>query len=439
MYDIERQLNNLPKGKLSRKADLAIRLRIYFILLKTKLLPNRLPGGFFALKRAAVALVLVLFIFSATAVYAYESNEVTRGHALYGLKRAIERTELKLATSPVRKIKLNSNFAARRLAEAWTLSRRLAGGDGENLAQTIGEAGRQLAAAGELATGLDDRDQEAKQALEIVAGASSDQEATLGNLAQAVGADADEAVVDNIAVSLDRAKTEKRKVFQAIGRLDGDPVRDENAATGTLVFPEDNDALATATATQAMESLKSVEDRAAKLREKLSNGQVPPKDVDKFSKRLEGKLKKAKQAINDGKIDQARNLLETGRALANNGDRFFKNIKAENLKDDSQKNDQENKNSSRRKIEINKNLRFKEGTASGTAADAGKVEPKSEEAEKQTNPATTSNTAPSTNPENLIQPATGDRLEATTSQIRYPATDGDTREGSETDRDGNRY
>jgi hypothetical protein len=385
MYSLEQKLDRLPKGKLSKKADLAIRLRIYFAIFKEKFLISRPQMVFFGFKKAVMAVVLILFILSGTSAYAYSSNQVTRGHRLYGLKRAIEQKRLNFTSTSFKTAQLQSEFAKRRLAEAAVLSRALeittadgapgsldgttAGSAIKNstedyLARTIADAD-QAAVNATAATEKISEPTRAKAALEIVAEMRLEQEEFLQRLAGTIGLNASDETVDDIVLELDEIKKEKRRLFQAIGSLSsGKKEAEIEGRVGTTSVSRDEDGASTAkTAEPSQDSFKKIESRVEAIRQELTDKQVSPKKIENFSRRVENKLNKAREAIDQGKLNQAKGLLKASEALTNNSKHFFREMKAKELKDDREENREEKNSGSgkekrRLEIKINKLLPF---------------------------------------------------------------------------------
>ncbi len=125
MDNLEKILNNLPKNKLSRRADLKIRFQLYrlmvFAYLKRLFVFNHELS--FLNKGLVAAMVLVL-IFSATSIFAYASDSVVPGNIIYPLKKAVEKIEQNIAPNKTAKIAAYEKQSVRRLEEAVNLSQK---------------------------------------------------------------------------------------------------------------------------------------------------------------------------------------------------------------------------------------------------------------------------------------------------------------------------
>ena len=120
---LEKILNNLPKNKLSRYADLKIKFQLYrllaFAYLKRLFTFNH---QLTLLNKGLVAAMIVIIIFGATSVFAYASDSVVPGNIIYPLKKAVEKLEQNIAPNKIAKIAVYEKQSVRRLEEAVNLS-----------------------------------------------------------------------------------------------------------------------------------------------------------------------------------------------------------------------------------------------------------------------------------------------------------------------------
>jgi hypothetical protein len=124
MDNLEKQLFNLPRPKMSLRADLKTKLKLYYLILIKSLsrFSNSLLSKNLALKRALIILLIIILLFSGTSIYAYTNNNITPGNAFYPLKRAVESVEKKLSLTDSSKVDTLEKFSERRLKEAVHLS-----------------------------------------------------------------------------------------------------------------------------------------------------------------------------------------------------------------------------------------------------------------------------------------------------------------------------
>lgn len=202
MHDIERQLNKLPKQRLSSVATIKIFFRMIVRIFANKFLSL---GRMSLVPIAAVFLLLCLVI--GIPGYAYASQGVVEGHYLYGLKRSMEEVELSLSFSSTAKIKTYEKIAERRLAEAEFLSDQVEGEEMETslIANAVNEVVKINNKIEEELEFIKEPDNisEIKNLIEV---SKEDQIETLSSVARKVGIQTEEQVVDAIAVVMDEIK-----------------------------------------------------------------------------------------------------------------------------------------------------------------------------------------------------------------------------------------
>ncbi len=124
MDNLEKNLSQLPKVTLSKKADLKIRLRIYRAMffasgksfVQTFLHPHSL------LAKISYLSLLIFVLLGSTAVYAANNDHITPGHSLYPVKKTIENVEQQLSITKKSKVETLNKLSERRLKEAVNLS-----------------------------------------------------------------------------------------------------------------------------------------------------------------------------------------------------------------------------------------------------------------------------------------------------------------------------
>ena len=125
MNNLEKKLSGMPKPKLSFKADLKIKSKLYYFIISKKLnedLNLNLPSYNLIQYSLAVALIIIV-IFGGTSIYAYTNSNITPGQKLYQLKRAVENVEKDLAITHAMKVAVYEKLSNRRLEEAVNLSK----------------------------------------------------------------------------------------------------------------------------------------------------------------------------------------------------------------------------------------------------------------------------------------------------------------------------
>ncbi len=150
MEDLEKNLSNLPKYKLSSQADFKIKFKIYLFIFTKNL------QRFFSLlviknvllRKATFALLIVIVVLSSTVFYASANDNITLGDTFYPLKKTIENVEQQLSLTKTSQVDTLGKFSERRLKEALNLSQSDSGDHtidenvavSNNIKQTISEA-----------------------------------------------------------------------------------------------------------------------------------------------------------------------------------------------------------------------------------------------------------------------------------------------------------
>jgi hypothetical protein len=347
MNNIEKQLNNLPKGRLSRRADFSIRYKLMKAGLQQKF--SGLNFNFLTSARLrpvmAVLVILVLVFSSVTSAYAYNSDQVTRASMLYPVKRGLEQIESQFATTPAAQVRLHNKFAERRIAEAQFLS------DIGSASSTEADVPVKLRHENEFNDTLSDADNEIDQAnikvgeigdrteldqsLSLLSDSHLEDLDKIKAMAEGIGLGEDDRTTDNIALVLDDIKGHQQRIVRAISQFNGDLKKagedDES----------DEDATSTvntviSTTTEANNSLDRVKSDINQLQNNLSqNGRVSTKQIKRLTDRLNKKINQAETAIENGDLNKFNGLLKATEALTNNGQHFLREngleIKTDNV------------------------------------------------------------------------------------------------------------
>jgi len=359
MNNFEKQLNNLPRARLSRRADLLIRYKLMCAGLKQYF--SGVSFNFFAmagLRPVLAAVVILVLVFSgATSAYAYNSSQITRASALYPVKRGLEKIESRFATTPAAQVKFHNKLAGRRIAEAQFLSLGSAAFTADQTASSTGEAlpvkleyenefndtlrdaDDEIERANERAREIGDRT-ELDRSLALLSDAHLNELGKIKAMAEAVGIEADDRTTDNIALILENIKGRQQRIVRAISQFDGDLKRagenedDEDGASASS--SEKNIAKgqsASTTPDEAASSLDRVRNEIKVLESELSQGgRISNKQIKRLTERLNKKINQAETAIQAGDLSKFNGLLRATEALTNNGQHFLK----ENNKEEKQ-------------------------------------------------------------------------------------------------------
>ena len=362
MDNLIKQLNNLPKAKLRRKKDLKLRFNLYKLIWqesKEKVVSSLAPPR--QLKLApTVAVVLLIFMISIPG-YAYGSNNVTRGHVLYNIKKSIEELELNLTKSEEAKVKKYIKMAERRLEEAEVLS----GNDNseDNLVSTINEA---MDNSLEADLGLEDifRDKDIEKMEKLLEKAKVEQEIILAGIAQTVGINVKEEVLNTVALALETTKSNKKEELnrgQAKKFINNFP----EAGLSTATEEVSEEATATEEISEAakpprpievsldkrqpkiftheaaQQSLQILKDKVDGLKEELPAIEYETEDVTVLFKRLDERIQKAQEFIEEDKFSGFKGLLQSTTAISNNAKNFIKPKKEKNYNNERDENDED--------------------------------------------------------------------------------------------------
>ncbi len=367
--DLEKQLNNLPKMRLSLGADIKIRFRFFIVLGRKRLsgMTNLFQLKSFSLRLAMSMIIGLIVIF--LPIYAYASSQVLPNNFLYPLRISLEQLELKLAGQGERQVKTLIKLADRRLIEAQALSQ--ATGDvasQSSLIQTVNQAVK----LDQQATAVIDqiKDEQPKdQAEQALVRARSQQVSKLNQIAGTVGIESDEKTLDAVALALDNLK---EKINQPLKKLDENLsilIKEETRASSTEIIKEqaicpgkssssdcvkEGNIVSSTTIIKiedgknqlektdlpirqevqkqiATSSFEKLEREINKLKQDLSPSWYEPDDVKILFNRLHKKLDGARQALDEDKINSANGIIKSTRALTNNAESFLKKKHDNNL------------------------------------------------------------------------------------------------------------
>jgi hypothetical protein len=353
MNNFEKQLNNLPKSRLSRRADFSIRYKLMLAGLKQNF--SGLNFNFFAstrLRPVLAAVVILVLVFSGTAsVYAYNSEQVTRASLLYPVKRGIEQIESRFATTPAAQVRFHNKLAGRRITEAQFLSFSVdatpadqnASSSGEGSAfklkyedefnDTLQDADNEIDQANEKAGKISDR-AELDRSLTLLSGSHLNDLDKIKNMAEGVGLEADDRTTDNIVSVLDNIRDHQQRIVRAISQFDGDlnkagQDQDENGREGENASSSEintnTETSASTTATEAANSLNRVRNEIKNMEAELSqNRRISNKQIKRLTERLNKKINQAESAIGAGDLNKFNGLLRATEALTNNGQHFLR-------------------------------------------------------------------------------------------------------------------
>lgn len=207
MDNLEKNLSNLPKPRLSKKADFKIKFKIYTFILRSKL--QKLGYIFFRpysmLAKVSYATLLVVIVLGSTAVYAANNDNITPGHSFYPLKKTIENVEENLSFTKNAQVDTLNKMSERRLKEALNMAQEnievedtsSQGENNSNIKQSLDEVVGNLEEA--IATSKEiSNTKSAKKAKEAIKKKNKDIIQYLDNIGDMAKKNQDEGVINKI-------------------------------------------------------------------------------------------------------------------------------------------------------------------------------------------------------------------------------------------------
>lgn len=371
MDNLEKQLSRLPKARLGIKADASLRFKLHTAIWQDTLADFRVwlsPSPRFS---AAVLILIFLITSMAVPVYAYESSLVTSEHFLFPVKRAVEKIELGLSISPKSKAETLVKISNHRLDEAVVLSKEK---NNEALQKSLNEAivsnqkaqEELLNAKKELSVKID----------EIIGGAKEEQIKKLENVAENIGAEAEDEIIENVAVTMDFVKgydkknKEKsqnegnnvNKVYEQEDKSEYDNKLDaalldekqENLSDNSRDGKDNKDNIeqkklykkASPPKPDKKElenSLEEMKKEVEALKNDLGKEELEEKDVKSIVEKLDGRVEKVKKLLEEEELDEADTVLKSTQSIKNNAKSFIKTKERLNdfQKEDRTKNEDE--------------------------------------------------------------------------------------------------
>lgn len=328
---IEQLLSGLPKQKLSRLADLKIRLRLkrVQVALAWQSADLSLAKGW----QAGLAAVLIFLVgLSGTSVYAYSSDKVNRQSRLYPLKRTIEKIETTAVRNPAGKSSLQAKLTSRRLAEARTLIENSSDISvvSDDLDKTLAEARKNIKSTNEDIESIENEvDQE--RIANLLRDKNQKHARSLEQIASRLPLDDDDKVIDAVATTLEDLEQQQTMLKT---RTKNKAIPKTDIPTSTELKKSEPESKLKAAPTKKTirketsdnsESLKQMRKRvdSFKKEQKERQKQAPNPKAEKFIENLEKKINQAESSIKNGDNENFLKLYRTTTALTNTGDHFI--------------------------------------------------------------------------------------------------------------------
>ncbi|MFH0892027.1 MAG: DUF5667 domain-containing protein [Candidatus Falkowbacteria bacterium] len=356
MDKLKKTLNSFPKGRLGRRADLKIRIRLYAAIFRKSLSARKFH---FSQGLRTLTASILLFIFIVVPGYAYAGVNVVPGDFLYPLKMKLEEIELSLARKK-KKAEIYAEFSAKRLAEAKVLAATMGKPETEEKIKT--NLDKALLLRERAISGFSDSGSTTSR----IKALDSREEAILTDIAQSAGVGAEDDLIDSIALALDRVKNGKGpKNYKEDGgeaekrpdaKADLKPDKQDrnqngfiraasstaNLKKGEVDSEEDHDgsdsddkrnnpsffgaAVSSASASSTakeQDNISRLKKNIDRLKKDLRQPEFEQKDVDDIIDKLDQKIKRAEE-IGETDKDGAQSLLRSAEALSDNAEHFIR-------------------------------------------------------------------------------------------------------------------
>lgn len=206
MDNLEKQLLDLPKPKLSKKADFRIKSKIYFFVFyrNTKRFFQVSDNVRHFFVRMALSVLVIIFVLTSTSLYAYADDSITLGDTLYPLKKVVENLEQKITVDKNSKVDTLGKISEKRAKEALNLVQENKevqnGGEDDsnhNIKQTINEVVNNIDSAMKTSDQIDD-DEKAQKARQGIKQKNDDIIKYLDDISDIAETNKNDDVVDEI-------------------------------------------------------------------------------------------------------------------------------------------------------------------------------------------------------------------------------------------------
>ncbi len=300
MKDLEKQLNNLPKAKLAKKAQIKILLIIFNSLKKDFL-------GFRLFLKPAFAFVL-LFALLLPATYAYGSENVGQGHILFPIKKSIENIELAFTFDKGKKIEKKDDFLSKRIEETQIMI-NISKEREEEIIESIESAFKVRQEIEEEKNKINNQN-----LTEKIENSDIKRIETLNRIAEDVGLDGAGKIIDYVSVSLELMSGPKgfvkEEIIKSIIPATGEQVKSNGNAYGVEKQEVKN-------------SIEQIKKDFSEFEDELKEKQYEQKEIEKARGRVKEKINNAENAVDNGQVEESRKIIEISRAFMNHANKFM--------------------------------------------------------------------------------------------------------------------
>jgi hypothetical protein len=387
MDNLERQLKNLPRKRLSLRADMRIKSKLYILTWKKYYSGFALPNLSKLRLVPITASILLVILATSIPAYAYSSPSVTKGTPLYPIKRVIENAQIAISSGPANKAKTYAIITQRRLDEARYISLKNANSniqasDENKIAETIDEALKFDNQAFSESEKLEDN-QASYDIKGYISGTRSDNVSVIADIAQSVGVKANDrtlialasafgkfenikrlpanlrksttseeeiqiqsasstpppqinSITDKethrIRTTIDKVRTKimgknkNKTMSNGTGEQTGQDIRkNPSVEKSNLNATTTDESAAKLQSAEINAALKSIKDNALNMEKDLGQKDINHDEAKILIDRINGKIKNLETAVKNKKYDGLDGLLSETKGLTDYGEYFIKN------------------------------------------------------------------------------------------------------------------
>ena len=307
MDNINRQLNKLPRAKMSLVKKVNLKYKLYVLIVQGSFNFDFLLSRKFQYR--AISFILLLSLLFGIPMYSYASPGVNEQHILYPVKLAIENIELKTANTEIKEQEKYEKFSERRLSEAEVLSEDIRGDeDRAAISSTIKNAIFLKEKARDIVI-----DQNGEESFEFR------QREKLNNIAAQVGIKESEDLVEDIAVAMDEIQENLSRNNNKKNEIMGD-ASPEDLNYGQQKKENSN----IVSETENTQRLLDLKETVQALKTDLEGDKYDEVDVEVLFERLDRRIEIVDESIENETPKNINGIINSTKAITNNAKHFIK-------------------------------------------------------------------------------------------------------------------
>ncbi|MDA3840150.1 MAG: DUF5667 domain-containing protein [Patescibacteria group bacterium] len=336
MNKLDKQLNSLPKPKMSLVKKMNLKYKLYVLIIQESFSFEFLLNRKF--QHRAISFVLLLSLLFGLPLYSYASPGVNEKHILYPVKLAIEKIELKVANTDIEKQEKYEKFSERRLSEAEVLSENIKENeDRVAISNTIKAAVALKEKAREIAFKEGDGSEQSR----------INQREKLNNIASFVGIEEDDELVENIASAMDNIGENIQVNNNGRGEMmrnasstkfNNGQIRSNNLESDDRLMGQgENSSDRITEDLENTERLLELKEKVEALKIDLKDDDYDETDVEALFEKLDKRVETVTEAIENEDQKNINGIINSTKAITNNAKHFIK-MKGPNKEDPSKVN-----------------------------------------------------------------------------------------------------